>query len=110
MSKLNFSDALQMIADERPIDSANVQSRALQRKVWIAEWHLPGCMSESFDVCLTKADAIDSALSFASGSDGPPRGMRADLERHGRSDRVAPDAWARMAITTVYRAKLRDIL
>jgi hypothetical protein len=36
--------------------------------------------------------------------------MRADLQRYGRSDRVAPDAWARGAITTIERRTLADIL
>ena len=108
--KLSFSEALQDINDERSVHSADVQARALRRHVWIAEWHLPGCLSESFSVCLTKRDAIDCALSMAAGTEGPPRGMRADLERFGRSDRTAPDAWARGAITTVERRTLADIL
>lgn len=110
MPKLTFDEALQAINDERSVRSADVQARALRRHVWIAEWHLPGCLSESFSVCLTKSDAIESALSMAEGAEGPPRGMRADLQRYGRSDRAAPDAWARGAITTVERRMLRDIL
>ena len=108
--KLTFDEALERIDDERSIDSSEVQSRALQRFVWIAEWHLPGCLSESRSICLTKADAIESALDMASGADGPPRGMLADLKRYGNSDRTAPDAWARGAITTIERLRLRDIL
>ena len=110
MPKLTFDEALQRINDQMPVHSADVQSRALRRRIWIAEWHLPGCLSESFSVCLTKSDAIESALSMAEGADGAPRGMRADLERSGWSDRVAPDAWARGAITTVERRTLADIL
>lgn len=108
--KLTFDEALERINEQRPVDSAEVQSRALARKVWVYEWHLPGCISESFGVCLTKRDAIESALSMAEGAEGPPRGMRADLERHGRSDRTAPDAWARGAITTIKRRTLADLL
>lgn len=108
--KLSFSEALQDINDERPVHSADVQARALRRRIWVAEWHLPGCLSESFSVCLTKSDAIDCALSMAAGTDGPPRGMRADLERFGRSDRTAPDAWARGAITAIERRTLADII
>jgi len=110
MPKLSFSDALQAINDERSVHSADVQASALRRHVWIAEWHLPGCISESFSVCLTKRDAIESALSMAEGAEGPPRGMLADLQRYGRSDRTAPDAWARGAITTIERRTLADIL
>lgn len=108
--KLTFDEALDRICDERSIDSTDVQARALRRFVWIAEWHLPGCLSESRSICLTKADAIESALNMASGADGPPRGMLADLKRYGNSDRTAPDAWARGAITTIERLRLRDIL
>ena len=104
--KLTFDDALQAINEERRIDSSDVQARALKRKVWIAEWHLPGCLSESFSVCLTKRHAIETALSMAEGAEGPPRGMLADLRAYGRSNRTAPDAWARGAITTIERRAL----
>lgn len=110
MPKLTFDEALQRINDQCSAHSADVQARALRRHVWIAEWHLPGCLSESFSVCLTKSDAIESALSMAEGAEGAPRGMRADLMRYGRSNRTAPDAWARGAITTIERRMLRDIL
>lgn len=110
MPKLTFDEALQAINDGRFVRSADVQARALQRRIWIAEWHLPGCLSESFSVCLTKSEAIESALSMAEGADGAPRGMRADLQRSGWSYRVAPDAWARGAITTIERRALADIL
>ena len=108
--KLTFDDALELINDERSIDADNVQARALRQYIWIAEWHLPGCMSESRSYCLTKNDAIECALSMASGADGPPRGMLTDLRTYGRSNRTAPDAWARGAITTIRRVQLRDIL
>ena len=108
--KLTFDEALDRINDERSIGASEVQARALQRYIWIAEWHFPGCLSESRAYCLTKADAIESALDFASGEDGPPRGMLADLQRYGISDRTAPDAWARGAIMTIERVRLRDIL
>ena len=110
MPKLSFSDALQRINDELPVHRNDVQAAALRRRIWIAEWHLPGCISESFSVCLTKSDAIECALSMAEGAEGAPRGMRADLIRYGRSDRVAPDAWARGAITTIERRTLASIL
>ena len=108
--KLTFDEALDRINDERSISASEVQARALQHYIWIAEWHFPGCLSESRAYCLTKAGAIESALDFASGEDGPPRGMLADLQRYGNSDRTAPDAWARGAITTITRVRLSDIL
>lgn len=109
MPKLTFDEALQRINDQCSVHFADVQARALRRRVWIAEWHLPGCLSESFSVCLTKRDAIESALSMAAGADGAPRGMRADLQRYGRSDRTAPDAWARGAITTIEKRALSSL-
>ena len=110
MQKLNFDEALQRLAEEMPITRDEVRADALARIVWIAEWHFPGCLSESRSYCLTKADAIESALSMAEGENGPPRGMRAELMRNGWSDLTAPDAWARGAITTIERVHLRDIL
>ena len=110
MPKLTFDEALQRINDQCSVHFADVQARALRRRIWVAEWHLPGCLSESFSVCLTKRDAIESALSMAEGADGAPWGMRADLQRYGRSNRTAPDAWARGAITTIERRTLADIL
>lgn len=108
--KLTFDDVLEIINEERPIDASNVQARALNRYLWVSEWHLPGCMSESRGYSLTKSDAIENCLSMAEGADGPPRGMLTDLRTYGRSDRTAPDAWARGAITTIERMTLRDIL
>ena len=92
MRKLTFDEALQRIGDERHVTRGEVQSRALQRKVWIAEWHIPGCLSESFSVCLTKAEAIESALGFANvGECGePPRGMASALRKYGRFDSRSP--------------------
>ena len=109
-NKLTFDEALERINDERSIDWRNVQARALSRYLWMSEWHLPGCMSESRGYSLTKKDAIENCLSMASGADGPPRGMLTDLRTYGRSDRTAPDAWARGAISTIKRVYLRDIL
>lgn len=110
MPKLTFDEALQRINDQCSVHFADVQARALRRRIWVAEWHLPGCLSESFSVCLTKRDAIESALSMAEGTEGPPRGMRADLQRYGRSDRTASDLWVCGVITTVERRTLADIL
>ena len=106
MPKLSFIEALQAINDVQSVHSADVQARALRRMVWVAEWHLPGCLSESFSVCLTKRDAIECALSMAEGAEGAPRGMRADLMRYGRSNRTPPDGWASAAVTTIERRAL----
>ena len=110
VKKLTFDDALELINNERSIDASDVQARALNQYLWVSEWHLPGYMSESRGYSLTKNDAIKNCLSMASGADGPPRGMLTDLRTYGRSDRTAPDAWARRAISTIERVQLRDIL
>lgn len=80
--KLTFDEVLKRLADERIVDASNVQASALKRKVWIAEWHIPGCMSESRQICMTKAEAVQAGLDFT-GEDKPPHGMRAGLERDG---------------------------
>lgn len=105
MTKLTFDQALERIGDERSTDANDVQARALQRKIWVAEWHIPGCLSESFSVCPTKADAIAQALEFC----GHVRGAKADLQRYGQTDRVSPDAYVSMAITTIERRTLGDM-
>ena len=110
MPKLTFDEALQRIADQFSVNASDVRADALSRIVWIAEWHIPGCMSESMDVCTSKRDAIESALSMASDENGPPRGMLADLKRYGASGRVSAGAYASMATTTIQRCRLRDIL
>lgn len=108
--KLTFDEALEAIADQRYIRADDVRADALRRVVWVAEWHIPGCLSESQSVCLTKRDAIADALDMAADENGPPRGMRADLQRFGQSSRVSAGAYVSMAITTVSRHLLRDLL
>jgi len=86
--KFDFDTVLEKLADGHSIDRADVLAHALKRKVWIAEWHIPGCMSESRDICLTKKDAIESAVAFT-GADGDDaiehkiRGIRTALRRDG---------------------------
>ena len=105
MTKLTFDQALEDISDGRYIDANDVQTRALQRKIWVAEWHIPGFLSESFSVCLTKRDAIAQALEFC----GHVRGAKADLHRYEQTDRVSPDAYVSMATTTIDRRTLGDM-
>jgi hypothetical protein len=108
MAKLTFDEVLQLIADERHVHQGDVLASALQRKVWIAEWHIPGCLSESRAVCTSKADAVDSALFFAEDDNGAPRGMKTALQRDGyfagRSPIYGP------VTTTVTQHTLSEIL
>lgn len=109
MPKLDFDQALEKINDQHCVRASDVSARALSRVVWVAEWHVPGCMSESFSVCLTKKDAIECALSMAGDCDGlAPRGMKTALMRDGRFDSHAP-MYGRV-ISTVKRRHLRDLL
>lgn len=107
--KLDYSETLERISEERYVSRDEVSARALRMFVWIAEWHIPGCISESRAYCTTKADAIDSACSMANVDDGQaPRGMRTALRRSGRFDTDSP-LFGRV-INTVERVQLRDIL
>jgi hypothetical protein len=105
MAKLTFDEALERINDQHSISSEDVQSRALQRFVWVAEWHILGCLSESFSVCLTKGEALETALGMC----GHVRGARSDLVKHGYTDRVSPEAYVSMAVTTIERRTLRTL-
>jgi hypothetical protein len=107
--KLSFSEALERINEERYVSRDEVSARALRMFVWIAEWHIPCCMSESQAYCLTKRDAIESACDMANtGSDGEsPRGMRTALRKTGRFDSDSP-LFGRV-INTVKRVRLRDL-
>ena len=106
MAKLTFSEALERISDERRVDASEVQTRALQRKIWVVEWHIPGCLSESFAILTTRADAIETALQFC----GNVRGAASDLRKYGRTDRVSADAYVSMAITTIEQRTLKDLM
>lgn len=111
MQKLNFDDALQALNDGQYVRAADVKSSALSRVVWVAEWHIPGCLSESQTYCTNKRDAIESALNFARDSnDKTPHGMRADLMRYGMSNKIAANAYVSCAVTTISRFTLSDLL
>lgn len=86
MSKFTFDDVIERLNDQRSVDAKDVRADALRRMVWVAEWHIPGCLSESWAVCLTKEDAIRCALDWADCDDGAPRGMVTALRRSGRFD------------------------
>jgi hypothetical protein len=110
MKKLNFEEALEAINDGRCVERRDVLASALKRTVWVAEWHVPGCLSESQSYSTCKARAIEAALDFASDSDGPPRGMKSDLMGWGCSDKTCPTAYVSQAITTVSKHTLADLL
>lgn len=85
--KLSFNETLEALADERQVSAKQVSARALNRTVWVAEWHIPGCLSESWAIYTTKADAVRGGVEFSDGSqDGVnhyPRGIVRALRKHG---------------------------
>lgn len=104
--KLDFDEALQRLNEERGLNRSEVQARALKRKVWVAEWHVPGCIPESASYSETKAAAVEDALGFA--GDEAPRGMKTALEKYGRFDHRT-DLYGDV-ITTVEQHTLGDLL
>jgi hypothetical protein len=107
MSKLTFDDVMEMIGDERMVDRSDVLASALNRTVWVAEWHIPGCMSESRSYCVSKKDAISCALSMANDENGN-RGMITSLRKYGRFD--SKTEMFGTVINTVTKHKLIDLL
>jgi hypothetical protein len=111
--KLNFTEALDRIGDELPLDRCDVQARALNRKVWVAEWHIPGCLSESRAIVLTKRDAIDAAVDFT-GADGDDeiehkiRGIKTALRQSGMFQHHTE--MFGYVTTTIERMVLADLL
>lgn len=106
--KLDFNETLERLAEDRRVSRHEVRADALRRKVWIAEWHLPGCISESFVICRTKREAIEAACSMAENEDGIPRGMKNSLSRYGRFD--SQSGMFGTCINTIERRTLADFL
>lgn len=107
--KFAYDMALERLNDGRSIASTlDVYASALKRVVWVAEWHLPGCLSESFVYCTSKQNAIDVACSMAEGENGVPRGMKTALRKHGRFDSDSP-LYGR-CINTVEKRILADLI
>lgn len=106
MKKLNFDEALERINDGRRVDPKEVQARALSRKVWLAEWHLPGCLSESWSVCLTKEEAVQAGADFADGTNC--RGIKKALREQG-SFQHKTKMFGRV-ITIIKKLTLGDLL
>jgi hypothetical protein len=111
--KLTFYEALERLCDDRQVDRKAVQARALQRKVWIAEWHIPGCLSESRAILTRKVDAIEAAVEFT-GADGSSAinhycpGIREALRRNGQYQHHT-ELYGNV-ITTIERLTLGDLL
>lgn len=109
MSKLlNFDEAMERLNDERPLNAGQVTGTALKRVVWIAEWHIPGCLSESRSLCLTKSEAIKAGCGMAEIDHSAPRGMQTALRKFHRFD--SKTALYGTVINTISKHTLHDLL
>lgn len=106
--KLDFDEALERLSDGRYIKPRDVSAKALKRVLWVSEWHLLGCLSESQTYSMTKGDAVQASLLMAESENGPPRGMKTALMRDGRFDSDSP--FFGRVINTVYKTTLGDLL
>ncbi len=108
MKKLSFDEALERLNDGRYVSAEDVSAKALGRVLWVSEWHIPGCLSESMIYSTTKCAAVDASLSMAEGENGFPRGMKTALVRNGRLDSNSP-LYGRV-INTIYKTTLGNLL
>jgi hypothetical protein len=106
--KLTFDEALERINNDNPLDAKKVQAKALKRKVWVVEWHIPGCLSEPQAYHVTKADALYSACMMAEQEEGVPYGMKTALRNHGQFDCKTPMFGD--VVNTVYQSTLGELL
>jgi hypothetical protein len=77
MRKLTFDEAMQRLADERPVNRSEVKASALARRIWVAGAGSPGCLYDSGPYySATKRDAIETLAFIADdGESGTPRGL-----------------------------------
>ncbi len=104
---LDFDEVLEKLGDGMTVKRDEIPLHVLRRAVWVAEWHIPGCLSESWNVTTTKDSAIQSALSMAETENGPPRGMKSALRTHGTFLHLTPLYGS--VYTTVKKMQLRDL-
>ena len=87
MILLSFEEVIEKLQEERVVRAEEVPASVRERKIWVAEWHFPGCLSESQAICLSKKEAIDAACSYAEDEFGdPPRGMKTALRKWERGE------------------------
>lgn len=109
MSKLTFDEALQRLNEQRPVHRDEVYACDLNRVIWIAEWHCPGCLSESVSYSTSKEDAVEQAIFFADGGeDDAPRGMKTALRKFAYFQHET-DMYGDV-ITTIDKVTLGDLL
>jgi hypothetical protein len=106
MSKLTFTQALQALAEDRPLRAVEVSARALQCYVWVQSNGLPGCLSDNYGVYTSKRDAVAECLLMADIGEGAPRGLLAQLRRPGHTVAASVDGY----VYRVQRHRLADLL
>lgn len=106
---LNFDEAFDRLCQGAPLIAGQVLGVALKRVVWIAEWHVPGCLSENQEFCNTKEQAINTACLMAmNGDEEVPRGMKKALRLHHRFD--SKTELYGTVINTISKHTLHDLL
>ena len=105
---LSFEEVIEKLQEERVVRAEEVPASVRERKIWVAEWHFPGCLSESQAICLSKKEAIDAACSYAEDEFGdPPRGMKTALRKWERFD---GEAYGAMCVTTIFQTTIGERL
>ena len=104
MSKLNFEETVERLNEGRYTQASQVLASALNRKVWLVEWHLPGFLSQA--VLTSKEAAIKCAIE--SMEDPAPRRAKTDLRKFGSFQYRT--ALYGTVITTVRQMSLSDLL
>lgn len=99
--KLTFEEAIERLNDQREVSSSRVLAKALRRKVWLTQNGLPGCMPNSSNICVTKADAIATCVLIA--GDEAPRWFKSALNNIG-------SAWSEGESYTIKRVLLGEVL
>ena len=79
MAKLTFDDVLESLAYGCCIDPKDVRADVLKRNIWLMMYSAPGCLPDHREVCTTKAQAIESAVTLY--ADDAPRGFATALRR-----------------------------
>jgi len=86
MSKLSFDEVMDKLSDERTVTHADVQARALRRKIWVSGNGQPGCLYDNGPhYHATKRAAIESCAFTAEWNEDTPdpyRGLVTSLRKY----------------------------
>jgi len=103
--KLDFETAFRRIGKGLPVYTRECRTTTLDRKIWVAEWHIPLGPSNDRVVTMTKDVAIDAAIALTIKAHAPNvYGMRAALRYKGFFQ--FDDVKLGEVITTIKRERL----